>query len=196
MRFADPALAQALVPALERVGVAAEVGPLPELEDAVRLLEEDMRGGPEHRGLLSVPGATPRSVGGLFAAAAEFYRAAPWVQLNNGQTFALQIPARIGASWIASVMGNGGVEYGLGVYKSWHAFEKVYLGADDPRELLSGHLAVLYGGSEMLPFDDFDALAHDERQSPKRKRSLARPFANASGSDAAPIFSFSSNTPQ
>ena len=157
LRFADPALAQALAPALERVGVAGEVGPLPELDEAVRLLEEHMRGRPEHPGLLSVRGATPQSVAGLFAAAAGFYRAAPWIQLNNGQTFALQIPAKGGATWIASVMGNGGVEYGLGVYKSWSAFEKVYLGADDPRELLSGHLALFYGGPEMLPFDDFDA---------------------------------------
>ena len=158
VRFADPLLAPALAPGLERVGVAGEVGPLPELEEAVRLLEEHMRGGPEHPGLLSVRGATPQSVGGLFAAAAEFYRAAPWVQLNNGQTFALQIPAKGGATWIASVMGNGGVEYGLAVYKSWSAFEKVYLGADDPRELLSGHVALFYGGPEMLPFDDFDAV--------------------------------------
>jgi tetratricopeptide (TPR) repeat protein len=55
-------------------------------------------------------------------------------------------------------MGNGGVEYGLGVYKSWSAFEKVFMGSDDPRELFSGHLAVLYGGPHMLPFDDMDAL--------------------------------------
>ncbi len=158
VRFADPALAQALAPALERVGVAGEVGPLPELEAAVRLLEEDMRGRPEHPGLLSVPGTTPQFVGALFAAAAEFYRAAPWVQLNNGQTFALQIPAQAGPTWIASVMGNGGVEYGLGVYQSWAVFEKTYLGADDPRELLSGQLAVWYGGPEMLPFDDLEAL--------------------------------------
>ena len=102
-------------------------------------------------------GATPQSVGGLFAAAAEFYRAAPWVALNNGQTFALKIPAKGGAKWIASVMGNGGVEYGLAVYKSWSAFEKTFLGADDPRELMSGHLALFYGGPELLPFSDFEA---------------------------------------
>ncbi len=158
MRFADPALAEALAPALARIGVAWEVRPLPELENVVRLLEEHMRGGPEHPGLLSVKGATPEFVGALFAAATEFYRAAPWVQLNNGQTLALQIPAEGGPQWIASVMGNGGVEYGLGVYKSWSAFEKVFMGTDDPRELFSGHLAVLYGGPNVLPFDDFDAL--------------------------------------
>jgi tetratricopeptide (TPR) repeat protein len=156
--LADVALAEALAPALARVGVVWEVRPLPELDNVVRLLEEHMRGGPEHPGLLSVRGATPEFVGVLFAAAADFYRAAPWVQLNNGQTFALQIPAGSGPKWIASVMGNGGVEYGLGVYKSWSAFEKVFMGSDDPRELFSGHLAVLYGGPHMLPFDDMDAL--------------------------------------
>ncbi len=157
VRFVDPALAQALAPALARVGVTGEVGPLPELQAAVRLLEEHMRGGPEQPGLLSVPGATPPFVGGLLAAAADYYRAAPWIHLNNGQTFALQIPASSGTTRIVSVMGNGGVEYGLGVYQSWAAFEKVYLGGDDPGELLNGQMAVWYGGAEIVPFDDFDA---------------------------------------
>ncbi len=158
VRFADPVLAEALAPGLARVSVAGEVGPLPQLEEELHLLEDEIRGRPEAPGLMSVPGATPQSLGGLFAAAAEYYRAAPWIALNNGQTFALQIPARGGATWIASIMGNGGVEYGLGVYKSWAAFEKVYLGADDPRELMTGHLALFYGGPELLPFDDLDAL--------------------------------------
>jgi len=158
VRLADPELAQALAPALERVGVAGEAGPLPELEAAVRLLEEHLRGDqPEHPSLLSVPGATPEMVGSLFAAAAGFYRAAPWVQLNNGQTFALQAPAGSGPRWIASVMGNGGMEYGLAVYQSWAAFEKAFAGVGDPRELLSGQLAVWYGGPEILPFDEFEA---------------------------------------
>jgi tetratricopeptide (TPR) repeat protein len=143
---------------LARVSVAGEVGALPELDEVVRLLEEAMRGRPEQPGLLSVPGVTPELAGGLFAAAAEYFRAAPWVALNNGQTFALQIPAISRASRIVSIMGNGGVEYGLAIYQSWAAFEKVYLGGDDPRELLRGQVALWYGGAEMLPFDDFEAL--------------------------------------
>jgi tetratricopeptide (TPR) repeat protein len=156
VRCADPVLAEALAPGLARVSVAGEVGPLPELAEALRELEDAIRGGPEHPGLLSVRGVTPALVGGLFAAAADYFRAAPWVQLTNGQTFALQIPAISPATQIVSVMGNGGVEYGLAVYKSWAAFEKVYLGADDPRELLSGQVALWYGGPEMLPFDDLE----------------------------------------
>lgn len=157
--FADAAWAEALAPALARVNVAWEVRPLPELESMVRDLEEHMRGVPEHPGLLSIKGATPEFVSALFSAAADFYRAAPWVQLNNGQTFALYIPADSQKKWIASVMGNGGVEYGLGLYHSWEAFEKVFMGgADNLSELMSGHIALFYGGPEMLPFDDFDAL--------------------------------------
>lgn len=157
--FAEVVWAEALASALARVAVAWDVRPLPELENVVRLLEEHMRGGAEHPSLLSVTGATPEFVGALFSAAADFYRAAPWVQLNNGQTFALHIPADSERKWIASVMGNGGVEYGLGLYYSWEAFEKVFMGvADSLNELLGGHIALFYGGPEMLPFDDFDAL--------------------------------------
>ncbi len=160
--FVDAAWAEALAPALARVDVAWSVHPQPELENVVRLLEEHIRGVPEHPGLLSVKGATPEFVGALFSAAADFYRAAPWEQLNNGQTFALQIAegtAGGGRTWIVSVMGNGGVEYGLGLYHSWEAFEKIFMGAaDNLSELLGGHIALFYGGPEMLPFDDFDAM--------------------------------------
>lgn len=157
--FADATLAEALAPTLARVEVVCEVRPLPELEDVVRSFEEHLRGGPEHPSLLAVKGVTPEFVGALFAAATDFYRAAPWVQLNNGQTFALQIPANGGKTWIASVMGNGGVEYGLGLYHSWEAFEKLFMGAaDNLNELFGGHLALFYGGPHLLPFDDFDAL--------------------------------------
>ncbi|MGH2523239.1 MAG: DUF7309 domain-containing protein, partial [Anaerolineales bacterium] len=114
----------------------------------------------EQPGLLSVEGVTPELVQGLFAAAAEFYRAEPWVKLNNSQTFALRFPAKGGPEWVVSVMGNGGVEYGLSVYKSWVMFEKTFLGADSPLDVLDpqGSLVMFYEKVSALPFDDYEAI--------------------------------------
>jgi hypothetical protein len=48
-------------------------------------------GEPEIPGLLSVEGVTPELAGELFAAATEFYRAAPWVRLYNVQCLAVRL---------------------------------------------------------------------------------------------------------
>lgn len=150
-----------LQPKLADISVACEYQDLPMLPEIARELELFSREGePELPGLLSVKGVTPELAQGLFAAAAEFYRAEPWVKLTNGQTFALRIPAKGGAEWIASVMGNGGVEYGLAIYKSWAMFEKTFLGADSPMETLDpqGSLVLFYESVSALPFDDYDAI--------------------------------------
>jgi tetratricopeptide (TPR) repeat protein len=159
--FNESGLAEALAESLARVNIAWEVRRLAELEEVVRLLEEHMRGGPEQPALLSVKGVTPGLGGELFAAAAEFYRAAPWVNLNNGQAFALRFPAAGGPEWVASVMGNGGVEYGLALYKTWAVFERMFLGeADRPDELLAaeGHVVLFYGDVGKLPLTDYEAM--------------------------------------
>ncbi|MBP7691422.1 MAG: tetratricopeptide repeat protein [Anaerolineales bacterium] len=158
--FAEPALAESLVDTLAGVGIAWEVRPLPELEAVVRLLEEHLHGRPEFPGLLSLQGVTPQLAGELFAAAAAFYRAAPWVRLNNGQAFAVRFPAAGGPEWVASVMGNGGVEYGLALYKSWASFERLFLGKGEPIEQLmvpEGHVVLFLGDVGQLPIADYEA---------------------------------------
>jgi hypothetical protein len=54
----------------------------------------------------------------LFAAAAEFYRAKPCVALSNEQTLAVRVPPERKPRYV-SIMGNGGVEYGLAVCAKW-----------------------------------------------------------------------------
>lgn len=160
--FVDPAHAESLAEPLAALNITCESSGLPMLDEIIREMESHLRGGrPEHPGLLSVEGVTPKMADGLFAAAAEFYRAAPWVQLTNGQVFALRFPAKSGPEWIASVMGNGGVEYGLALYKSWDHFSKVFMGeGDNPYDMLSpeGQAAVLFDNIASLPFQDLDAL--------------------------------------
>lgn len=157
----DAALAETLSPALARVGVQGRVQPLPELQAVVAELEDRMRGGrPEPVGLLTTAGVTPDLAGSLFAAAAEFYRAAPWVALNNAQALAVSIPPEREPARIVAVMGNAGMQYGLAVYERWSDFEKTYLGGDDLSELIApeGNLSLWYEDVTAVPFADLDAL--------------------------------------
>ena len=51
----------------------------------------------------------------LFAAAAGFYRAAPWRALTNVQLLDVITPG--GRSWTVCVLGNGGQEFGVALYE-------------------------------------------------------------------------------
>ena len=159
----DPDLAEALAASLAeaRLGMTIiEQQPPTEFQEIVRELEASLRGDePEHPGLLSVKGVTPELVGSVFAAAAEFYRAAPWIHLNNSQVLAVRHPAEPNDRY-AAVMGNGGVEYGLATYLRWADVERMHSGVDDPMEALpeSGAHSLFYDSITRLAFDDLDAL--------------------------------------
>ncbi len=157
----DADLAARLAPDLAALNIACEMDALPMLPGLIGDLEDAMREGqPEPPGLLSVAGVTPEMAGGVFAAAAEFYRQAPWVHLLNEQSFMLRIPAPEGPARIAVIMGNAGVEYGLAVYNRWEDVEKLYYGADTPAEALPKHdeLALFFSPVHQLPFTDLEAL--------------------------------------
>jgi tetratricopeptide (TPR) repeat protein len=159
----DPDLTAGLAPALAQLGIACDTRPLPMLPEIVKDLEATLRRGePENPGLLSMEGVTPELAGGVFAAATEFYRQAPWIHVLNEQAFRLRVPVDGGRERIAVVMGNAGVEYGLAVYNDWADVETIYLGVDDPAEAVPQHggMAMFYETIDHLPFDDVDALEH------------------------------------
>lgn len=131
----------------------------PQFTEMIADLEEQLRGGPEHPGYLSVKGVTPELVGGLFAAAAEFYHAAPWVKLNNSQVLALRHPAESDYRY-AIVMGNGGVEYGVMMLLRWEDVRRQFLGDDDPMEQIpkGGLQSIFYDTIDKVPVADLEAM--------------------------------------
>lgn len=131
----------------------------PEIFEMVEQLEEHLRGGPEHPGYLSVKGVTPELVGGFFHAAAVFYRAAPWVQLNNSQVLAVRHPAESDYRF-AIVMGNGGVEYGVMMFREWEDVKRQFLGDDDPMEQIPdiGLQSVFFDSIARMPAPDLEAV--------------------------------------
>jgi tetratricopeptide (TPR) repeat protein len=158
----DSAMAEGLVDLLAEAGLELDIfeTDLPEeFKTVVAELEGHLRGGPEHPGYLSVEGVTPDLVGAFYAAAAEFYRAAPWVHLNNYQVLALRHPEESDYRFVI-VMGQGGVEYGLATYRTWEDVENLFASDDNPMEKIpeSGLLSLFYDGTNMVPFPDLDAL--------------------------------------
>jgi len=144
----------------EPLGIQIYFSEMPdEVMQIVRELEENMRGRPELPGLLASEGVTPELLGGFYAAAADYYRAEPWVHLANIHVLALRHPDERAFRYVV-VMGNGGMEYGMTVYQRWADVERIFAGDAPPLELMpaDGAHALSFETMEKVPFDDLDAL--------------------------------------
>ena len=106
-------------------------------------------------GLLSVDGVSPKIVRSLFKAAARFFLAAPWNELDNLQTLAIQVEGEEKPR-VVVVMGDAGMEYGLNVFPTLIDFEKMLSSADDQMVSLpdKGLLALHFDDASYLPADD------------------------------------------
>lgn len=160
IQFEDETLATALTPQLEAINVAARHAARPEaVKNMIDGLEEHLRDGPEPKGLLEVRGVKPPQVGGLFAAAADFYRAALWDQLTDRHVFAVEVP-ELALKHFVIVMGGGGMEYGLAVFEQWDDVERMFEPAFDMFDHIpaKGARALNYNEITMVPFADLDAI--------------------------------------
>jgi len=162
VQVADSALAEALADLFLRAHLEIAVGEgaaPPEADEALREFERMTNQMDEPPGMLSVEGVTPELAGSLFAAAADFYRAAPWIRLSNSQVIALKHPGEPDYRY-AIVMGQGGIEYGLAVYLTWEDVIHIFTTDDNPAEALpaSGGQSLMFNPITMLPFDDLDAM--------------------------------------
>ena len=158
--FEDRELMQALAPALQEIGIETRYRPQRQLDDLVKDLEANLRGEqPEIPGLLSQRKVNPKMVAGLFGAAADFYRAAPWVLLKNEDVLSILVPPQKNP-YFAIVMGQGGVEYGLALYKRWEDIERQYLPHDDPDDIIppDGLHTFFFNPITEVPFNDLDAI--------------------------------------
>jgi hypothetical protein len=111
------------------------VGPLDDLDEASAALRASMgvetkAGAPIGCPITWAGWGLPASwCAEAFAAAATFYRAAPWKHLWDADLLTLEAPS--GRTWAASVMGRGGDSFGLVLYADPDDFERV-CGMPDP----------------------------------------------------------------
>jgi tetratricopeptide (TPR) repeat protein len=158
--LADSRLVEELKPAFDEIDVRLIERATPaEVHQVLHDMSASLNRSDEPPGLLSVKGATPELIGSLFNAAAEFYRAEPWVMLTNLQLLGLKHPAERDYRYVC-VMGNGGVEYGLATYLKWADVEKFFSSGGDLIEALpaGGAHSFLFNSVTEVPFDDLDAI--------------------------------------
>ena len=159
--FEDRELARALAPTLQGFGIQAKYRHQPEiLDDLLEHFNDHMNEGKAPiPGLLSQKGVNPNLVGSLFSAAAAFYRAQPWVELANRDVLAVSVRPQSEPFYI-TIMGQGGVEYGLALHKSWADVERQYSAQDVIDEIIppDGYHAVNFNEITEVPFDDLDAI--------------------------------------
>jgi hypothetical protein len=155
----DKALAEALAPRLQEIGIRCEYRhTLREAKQALASMEQFMGEEEPIPGLLKLPGVTPYLVQGLFEAAAFFYREAPWRWIDDSRPIEVRYPPD-GQARYAVVMGHGGETYGLAVYNSPDELREIYSGMP-PDQLIERMqwTAVLFGEAMEMPFDDLDDM--------------------------------------
>lgn len=110
-------------------------------------------------GLLTQPHVTRKMVEALFKAAAQFYRSEPWVILSNNDLLSIKLPTQ-NAPYYICVMGQGGVEYGLVVFKKWQDVEEFYASNDPDEPVIpnTGHAVLNFEEIYYVPFDDLDNI--------------------------------------
>lgn len=159
--FEDKTLMQALTPALQQMEIECKYQPHKEMVDEIieELLTHMTDDEPETLGLLAQKQVTPKLVEGLFDAAAGFYRSAPWIQIGNEDVLSIQVSPQQVPYYIV-VMGQGGVEYGLALYKRWEDLERQFLPHDHPDEIIpfDGLHSLFFNDITQVPFDDLDAI--------------------------------------
>lgn len=163
--LADPELATALQPLMQRLGIQVLNQPDPSwLTDNFQKLvdqktEKLNEFRPQIASLLSIPGITVELVEKLFTAAEEFYLQHPWEFLADDQPLKLTLKPP-GQDYYVMVLGNAGLEFGLLFYTRWEDLEQTYRFASDPLQHLppAGWLSLSFESPEMLPFEDLDAI--------------------------------------
>jgi tetratricopeptide (TPR) repeat protein len=150
---------EALRPHVEDVGVGLEaVEELDVLDAAFASLAEHV-GGPPAPGRFEVPGVTPERVAGFFAAAATFFRQAPWKRVGYEAAIAVECGQFQSGPWYAVLMGQSGLTAGLALYEDLEVLRRLWAGDEGDEENARRTVAtsVTFGEAWEIPVGDLDA---------------------------------------
>ena len=156
----DAELVEALAPRLAELEIRCEYRhTLPLMNNALLEMEAYLNKREPIPGLLKIPGVTPHLVGGLYKAAAFYYRQAPWRWISDAFPIEVRYPPN-GKPRYAVVMGHGGETYGLAVYNSTDDLRLLYSGIAPKKTI--GRMAwvsVIFEEALAASFDDLDDIA-------------------------------------
>lgn len=159
--FIDNAdLSQALAPRLAEMGIGCDYrAVLPQLNAAMLGLEAKQTRREPVPGLLSLPGVTVPLAGELFAAAADYYRQAPWRWMENFLPIEVHYPPD-GPARYALVLGRGGETFGLSLYDSLADIDVVFgrICPEQPHSRPLTWLSLVLEEATVMSFADLDAM--------------------------------------
>jgi len=117
---------ESLAPHLEGLGLQLAVGAeLDQLDAVFRGLSEQVCGRPRP-GLLDMPGVTPDQVGRFYAAAAYFFRQAPWKKVGYEAAIRIACDKFQSGPWYAVLMGQSGLAVGLALYEDLRLLQRMW----------------------------------------------------------------------
>jgi len=155
----DAELVEALAPRLAELEIGCQYRhTLPLMNNALLEMEAHLNKREPIPGLLKIPGVTPHLVGGLYKAAAFYYRQAPWRWLSDAFPIEVRYPPT-GKPRYAVVMGHGGETYGLSVYSSSDDLRLLYSGIAPEKAV--GQIAwvcIVFEEALAASFDDLDDI--------------------------------------
>lgn len=152
--FTDPAVAEMATEPLGKMGIYAAARKAPKaVQEVLTHFETFMRGAPPIPSLLDTPGATKKLAHELFAAAAAYYRRAPWRTISDSHPIAVSYPEGATARY-AVVMGNAGEAFGLAVYDSVAELARIYSGVEMAADPDLEWLTIMFGPEQETPLAD------------------------------------------
>jgi len=153
----DSSLAEYLQGALAEVGIAVECHErLGIFDEALDGLAKHMSGGVLMPGALSAKRVTVDRMRNFADAAAKFYAAKPWRHLCDVDLVKIEAPFIDPLLRCASILGNGGMTYGIGFYESVEMFEQFMAGHGMEAIKKRSYWTLFFGGIEEMPFGDAD----------------------------------------
>ncbi|HEX6749228.1 MAG TPA: SEC-C domain-containing protein [Longimicrobium sp.] len=135
----DEPLAGALGPELEPRGIAVVAAPMAELDDAIQssiehLMDDRALAFMRTLGSWRETETSPAELAAFHAAAAAFYRTAPWKRVSSDEVLVMTTEGA--GTFLAVVMGSGGMEFGLVLYSNEADLDDLYEHDHEPMAAL------------------------------------------------------------
>ncbi len=162
-----------LTPHLQAIDVALTVcDEFDEFDGAFKEMCAHLDAEPEP-GILDMPGIDVESVRRMYAAAADYFRAAPWRRVGFESAIRIESPGLKSGPWYGVLMGQSGMTRGIALYENLAALRRLLTEDDDDhhdgtREAVC--TSVIFG-------EEWDARTRDVDAAKKYGWPIARPDA-------------------
>jgi len=154
-----------LGPRLASIGVRCVVNEDSSQIDAlIEDLIEHVSGPRRLKSLIRSTGMPPLALGSFYAAAADFYRAAPWRHIPGDSVICVETDAYSSGPWYAVVMGQSGMELGVALYEDLGLLREILGGrlTDEEHARRTAALSVTFGEVFDIAPEDADAVVEYE----------------------------------